>query len=101
MLYTGDSNEGRIKPAQSHEELQALVGRALVDASFRRDLLNGHRRECLAQFGLTADEYMAASNVKADDITTFAQQLDMWIKDKTTRATHLVGERPRRLAPAA
>lgn len=78
-----------------------MVGRALIDPGFRRDLLNGHRRECLAQFGLTADEYMAASAVEADDLTSFAAQLDTWIHSKSSRAKQLMGADGRRLAPAA
>ena len=38
----------------THEELQAVIGRALVDPVFCKDLLNGHRRERLAEFQLSS-----------------------------------------------
>ena len=67
----------RSNPA--HEELQAVVGRALVDPTFRKGLLNGHRAECLAEFDLSDTEAEAARSIQADDLTTFAAQLDAWI----------------------
>ena len=42
------------------EELQALVGRALVDPTFRKDLLNGPRVECRSECALTNAEFDAA-----------------------------------------
>lgn len=65
----------------THEELQALVGRALIDPSFKRDLLNGHRAECLDEFNLSRDERAAATTIQASDLRTFARQLDGWISD--------------------
>ncbi len=73
------------QPAQSHQELQALVGRALVDPEFSKDLLNGHRSECLTEFALTADEFIAASTAEADDLATFAAQIDRWIQGRRDR----------------
>jgi len=64
------------------EELQALVGRALVDPTFRKDLLNGHRVECLSEFELTNEEFDAARAIRAGDLTSFAGQLDEWIRDR-------------------
>ncbi|MFN2252201.1 MAG: hypothetical protein ACK2UL_09825 [Anaerolineae bacterium] len=69
----------------THEELQALVGRALIDPTFKRDLLNGHRAECLDEFNLTRDERVAASMIQASDLRTFARQLDRWITDRPVR----------------
>ena len=74
---------------QPHQELQALVGRALVDPKFRKDLLNGHRQDCLAEFPLTPDELIVASSVVAGDLTSFAAQVDQWICDKMSRASQL------------
>ena len=87
--------------SQPHEELQALVGRALVDPGFRKDLLNGHRRECLSQFALTADEHMAATRVEADDLATFASGLQTWIGQKTTRMPRIATAPTPELATAA
>lgn len=69
-----------------HEELQALVGRALIDPSFRRDLLNGHRAECLNEFELTREEHSVASTIQAGDLSSFARQLDGWINDRAVRS---------------
>ncbi len=88
--------------SQAHEELQALVGRALVDPGFRKDLLNGHRRECLSQFALSPDERMAATGVEADDLATFAAGLNHWIDRKRTRIPRIATpSSAERLATAA
>lgn len=71
----------------SHEELQAIVGRALVDPEFCRDLLNGHRRERLAEFRLSHEEREAAAAVEATDLAGFARQIDRWIKDQPAAAS--------------
>jgi len=63
----------------THEELQAVIGRALVDPVFCKDLLNGHRRERLAEFQLSRDEWEMAASVQASDLTSFAQAVDRWI----------------------
>ena len=68
-----------------HEELQALVGRALIDPTFRRELLNGHRSECLQEFDLTRDEHAVASTIQASDLPSYARQLDGWIRDRGAR----------------
>jgi hypothetical protein len=72
---------GRATTAR-HPELQALVGRALVDDEFRCGLLNGHRRECIAEFALSADEERAVARIDAPDLTSFAAQLDGWINHR-------------------
>lgn len=64
----------------SHDELQAVIGRALVDPMFCKDLLNGHRRERLAEFNLTSEEWEAATKVEAADLATFAREIDHWIQ---------------------
>ena len=76
-------------PTQLHQELQALVGRALVDPKFREDLLGGHRQDCLAEFRLTPDELNAASSVVAGDLASVAAQLDQWICDKLSRPSQV------------
>lgn len=75
--------------APAHQELQALVGRALVDPAFQQDLLNGHRSECLADFRLTEDELSIASSIAADDLKSFAGQLDDWIRSRRARLSVL------------
>jgi hypothetical protein len=69
----------------AHEELQALVGRALIDPTFCKGLLNGHRVECLDEFSLSREEHDAARSIRAKDLTSFAGQLDEWIRDRASR----------------
>ena len=66
----------------AHDELQAVIGRALVDPSFCKDLLNGHRRERLAEYQLSSEEREALANVQAVDLTTFAREVDRWISSR-------------------
>jgi hypothetical protein len=68
-----------VRPNPAHEELQAVVGRALVDPSFCKGLLNGHRAECLSEYELSNEELAAARRIKATDLTNYASQLDEWI----------------------
>jgi hypothetical protein len=67
----------------THDELQAVIGRALVDPSFCTGLLNGHRAECLAEFDLSDEQARAARAIRASDLTTFAAELDSWISRNT------------------
>lgn len=71
----------------THEELQALVGRALVEPSFCAALLNGQRDACLAEFPLTTDERAAAAVIAAEDLQDYARQLDGWITKQRQRPT--------------
>jgi hypothetical protein len=74
-----------VRHAPTHEELQAVVGRALVDPSFSKDLLNGHRAERLAEFNLSTDELSVARRISANDLAGFAGQLDAWINAQARR----------------
>ncbi len=69
----------------AHEELQALIGRALVEPSFCAALLNGHRDDCLSEFALTADEQAMARGIQATDLQGFAVQMDGWIRERRLR----------------
>jgi hypothetical protein len=93
-----------VRPNTAHEELQAVVGRALVDPSFCKGLLNGHRADCLGEFDLTNEQMGAARQIKATDLRAFASQLDDWItRQATLRSRGALMELPRlenRLAPA-
>jgi hypothetical protein len=93
-----------IEMTHTHESLQALVGRALVDPSFRKDLLNGHRADCLAEYDLTREERRAAGAIQASDLTSFARQLDGWISDRAhseRQATSVAAPRRMQLAALA
>lgn len=87
----------------THEELQALVGKALVEPSFCAALLNGQREVCLAEFPLTADEYDAAATISAADLQDYARQLDNWITTRRQRPAirPFASPYPTRLAAAA
>jgi hypothetical protein len=89
--------------SMTHEELQALVGRALVEPSFCAALLNGQRDACLAEFSLTAEEHDAASAIAADDLQDYAKQLDGWITTRRQRPAirPFATPYPTRLAAAA
>jgi hypothetical protein len=69
----------------AHEELQALVGRALVEPGFCHDLLNGRREACLAEFALTSEERHVAGSIEAANLQEFARQLDGWIRERRLR----------------
>lgn len=88
----------------THEALQALVGRALVDPAFRKDLLNGRRAQCLAECGLAGDEHRAASSIQANELTSYARQLDDWITDRVRHERQMAAVaavRPMQLAAVA
>jgi len=69
----------------AHEGLQTLVGRALIDPSFRRGLFSDQRAECLAEVTLTAEERQAASRIQADDLADYAAELDAWMRERSSR----------------
>jgi hypothetical protein len=87
----------------THEELQALVGRALVEPSFCTALLNGQRELCLSEFALSAEERAAAQIIQATDLSDFARQLDAWIRARRLRpaVTRLAMPAVTRMAVAA
>jgi hypothetical protein len=61
------------------ESLQAVVGTAVIDLSFRKALLNGSRRRVIATFDLTHEEIDAVMGIRADSLEQFAGELDQWI----------------------
>ncbi len=63
----------------AYESLQAVVGTAVVDPSFRNELLNGSRRHVISGFNLTHEEEDAVMRIRADSFEAFAGQLDRWI----------------------
>jgi hypothetical protein len=58
----------------AHETLQAIVGTAIVDSKFRRNLLSGSQ-EALSGFHLTAEETAALGSIRAKTFRGFAMQL--------------------------
>ena len=64
----------------THESLQAVIGTAVIDAEFRKALLNGSRRFVIQRFNLSREEFDAVMGVRADSLEQFAGQLDRWIQ---------------------
>ena len=63
----------------AYESLQAVVGTAVIDSSFRKALLNGSRRRVIATFDLTHEEVDVVMGIRADSLEQFAGELDQWI----------------------
>ena len=55
--------------------LQALIGTALTDSTFRSALLNGSRRRMLQTFALSHDEIERIMTIQADSLEQFARAL--------------------------
>ena len=58
----------------SHK-IDELVWLALTDSGFCKGLLSGHRRELVAQVGLTETEQRTVMAVQADTLEAFAGAL--------------------------
>jgi hypothetical protein len=61
--------------------LEQLVGTAIIDPRFREDLLNGRRREVIADFDLTAEEKAMILGIHAHTLQEFAAVLDRWLNE--------------------
>jgi hypothetical protein len=55
--------------------LQALIGTALTDSTFRHSLLNGSRRRILQSFPLTHQEIEIIMAIRADSLEQFASEV--------------------------
>jgi hypothetical protein len=62
----------------AYETLQAIVGTALVDSTFRRGLLD-KSPDALSRFELTPEESAAIESIKARTFQGFAKELHGWI----------------------
>ena len=69
----------------AHEALQAIVGTAIVDSTFRHSLLN-RSPEALRRFELTPEESAAVLRINAKTIEGFARELHGWITRNTSQA---------------
>ena len=63
----------------SFESFQSVIGNAVIDAEFRKDLLNGKRRFILSNFNFSPEEVEFAMKISANSLEDFAGQLDSWI----------------------
>lgn len=68
----------------AHEALQAIVGTAIVDSTFRHNLLN-RSPEALRRFELTPEESAAIQHINAKTIEGFARELHGWITRNTAQ----------------
>ncbi len=72
----------------AYENLQAVVGMALIDDEFRQGLL-AKTPSTLQNLGLTADELAIVRSIQATTLQGFARELDRWIRrDLEAIATH-------------
>jgi len=62
----------------AYERLQAVVGTAIVDPTFCRNLLSKDP-DILASFELSLEESEAIRTVCANNLQEFAQELQNWI----------------------
>jgi len=70
----------------SKEAVQAIMGTAIIDKEFSRDLLNARRDRAIARFELTPEERRAVSGIKAETLEQVARQLDSWLLSKEQEA---------------
>ncbi|NJM05673.1 Franean1_4349 family RiPP [Candidatus Gracilibacteria bacterium] len=59
----------------SSEALQQVIGRAVVDAGFRQQLIDSARSAC-AEYDLTEDELNALEALDAESLKSFVGSLD-------------------------
>lgn len=82
---------------------QAVVGTALTDSTFRKDLLNGSRRRVLQAFDLSGEEVEAIMAIRAESLDEFAGALhSLLLQSKGQRelVPLPVSIRPRRWVPS-
>jgi hypothetical protein len=81
----------------SVRQLNILVGKAVINREFRHALLNGQRREKVADFELTDEERDAVLAIRAETVQEFAQALERWLHDREADRLSVLGAAPGRL----
>lgn len=66
-----------------HENIQALIGTAIVDAEFRQHLLED-ASAVIGDFGLTPEEASAILSIRATTFQGFASQVHAWITSRSS-----------------
>lgn len=66
-----------------YENLQAIIGTAIVDPEFRQQLLED-ASAVIGDFGLTPEEANVILSIKATTFQGFASQLDAWISSRAS-----------------
>ncbi len=59
--------------------LNAILTRALLDAQFSKDILNGKRQERISEYELTPLEKKALLSIEAEDMDQFIHQITNWM----------------------
>jgi hypothetical protein len=72
----------------AHEALQLVVGTAIVDSRFRRNLLS-KSLDVLHDFALSDEESQAIIGSQADTFPALANDLNQWINSRLT--AHIPG----------
>ncbi len=66
----------------AYEELQAVVGTAIVDAGFRDSLLS-NPSSAVDAFDLSAEELHALRSIEANSLQSLASQLEVWMSKRS------------------
>lgn len=69
----------------SAHELDRLIGTALTDPVFCRDLLNPYRQEIIVSFDLSREEQSVVLGIQAHSLSEFAQNLYRWMQEQAYR----------------
>ncbi len=70
-------------------DLQELVGTAIISSQFRSELITNTAR-AIEDFNLSPEERLFVSNIRANTFQSFAQQLHDWISDESPVVMHRV-----------
>jgi hypothetical protein len=65
--------------------LNAILTRALLDAQFSKDILNGKRYERISEYELTPLEKKAILSIEAEDMDQFIHQITNWMYTQENR----------------
>lgn len=63
----------------STQALHHLIGAALVDQAFQRDLLDGRRAAVIESYDLSPDERRVILGIRSSTLQEFALALDRWL----------------------
>ncbi len=63
----------------SAQSIQAIIGMALTDTTFREALLNGSRRRVIQSFPLSGEEVEAIMAIRSDSLEQFAGELHKFL----------------------
>jgi hypothetical protein len=73
-----------METAMSTQALHHLVGTALLDEEFQKDLLNGRRAVTINSFDLSPEERELILGIQSGTLQEFAQALERWLSVQAT-----------------